>query len=150
MRFIQVWIYTEVGQLDRAEAFVSDLLDLSERHGFDAWRGLGTMQQGFIDALRLIGPPTASSELPARLSALAESVDMFRSLELKIYLTAFDGILGRRPLPPGISRRPAAVSTSACGSPKRPRCTSMTPNCCGCERALFSTLMLAQPVWATR
>ena len=95
VRFIQVWIYTEVGQLDRAEAFVSDLLDLSERHGFDAWRGLGTMQQGFIDALRLIGPPTASSELPARLSALAESVDMFRSLELKIYLTAFDGILGR-------------------------------------------------------
>ena len=95
VRFTQVWIHTEAGQLDRAEALVTDLLELSERHGFDVWRGLGTTQHGFIDALRLIGVPATDSELSARLATLAELVDMFRSSELKIYLTAFDGILGR-------------------------------------------------------
>jgi hypothetical protein len=94
--FIQVWAYTEADQLDRAEMLAAELVNLSDKHGFEAWRVLGATQQGCVRGLLMLGRKELDTQrLSACLEGLPELLDTWRSMELNIYLTAYDAILGR-------------------------------------------------------
>ena len=67
-RFVETWIRTDAGQLDHAGRVVADLLELAERHDFEHWRLIGSLQQA------IVGPwpqyvPTTSNLLCCRLTS---------------------------------------------------------------------------------
>ena len=86
----------EAGQLDRAAVLAADLTELAERHGFDHWRLVGATQQAAVSALAALGAddldPTA---LSAHIATITTFVDTLRTVEVNIYLTFYDAVLGR-------------------------------------------------------
>ena len=50
-RFVEIWLRTDAGQLDRAVVLAADLIEQAERHGFDHWRLMGATQQATVGAL---------------------------------------------------------------------------------------------------
>ena len=95
-RFVESWLRIEAGQLDRAAVLAADLSELAERHGFDHWRLAGATQQATVGALAALGAddldPTA---LAAHIATITTLLDTLRTLELNIYLTFYDAVLGR-------------------------------------------------------
>jgi class 3 adenylate cyclase len=95
-RFVDSWIRTEAGQLDRAAVLAADLTELAERHGFDIWRLAGATQQATVSALAALAAddldPTA---LSAQIAAMTTVLDTWRTLEVNLYLTFYDSVLGR-------------------------------------------------------
>jgi class 3 adenylate cyclase len=93
-RSMEVWLRIESGQVDRAAVVVADMIDEAERHGFDMWRLVGTTWQAAVSALAALdtGEPTTFAP---HISTLTTLLDGVRKLEVNIYTTVFDGILGR-------------------------------------------------------
>ncbi|HZA11851.1 MAG TPA: adenylate/guanylate cyclase domain-containing protein [Mycobacterium sp.] len=95
-RFVEIWIQIECGQLDRAALSVDELLDRSERYGFDQWRLVGATEQGIVHALASLptdgGEPTGLADHIATITSL---LDLMRALGLSIYLTFVDAFVAR-------------------------------------------------------
>jgi class 3 adenylate cyclase/tetratricopeptide (TPR) repeat protein len=95
-RFVEIWLRVEAGQFDRAAALVADLTDQAERHGLDFWQLVGATQQASISALAVIGADHVDpSRLSAHIAIMTTCVDTIRTLEVNIYLTFYDSVLGR-------------------------------------------------------
>jgi class 3 adenylate cyclase/tetratricopeptide (TPR) repeat protein len=95
-RFVETWILLESGQLDRAETLAAELIDLSERHGFDQWRLVAATQQSTIAAMKILDADDADpSELTAHITAASDHADMLLKLGLGIYATSFAAQRGR-------------------------------------------------------
>jgi predicted ATPase len=86
----------EAGQLDRAAVAAAELINEAERHGFDMWRPVGVAWQTAISALAAYGTgdvdPTA---LAAHIATFTTSLDALRVMEVNIFTTIYDGLLGR-------------------------------------------------------
>ena len=94
-RFVETWVRIEAGQLDRAETLVAELIDLSERHGFDQWRLVAATQQSTIAAMKVLDADVADlSALAAHITAAADHADMLLKLGLGIYATSFSAQIG--------------------------------------------------------
>jgi hypothetical protein len=70
------------------------MVDEAERHGFDMWRLAGATWQAAVEVLAALatGGPTA---LASHISTLTTFLDGLRKIDVNIYTTVFDGILGR-------------------------------------------------------
>jgi hypothetical protein len=95
-RSMATWLRIEAGQLDRAEIIAAELITEAERHGFDMWRLVGVTWQTTISAqaAHTIADvdPTA---LAAHIATITTSLDALRAMEVNMYTTIFDTILGR-------------------------------------------------------
>jgi len=94
--FVEAWIRTEAGQLERAAELVDEIVDLSERHGLDTSRLNGMTQQSTLRALTtLYANDIDRTALTAQIDALAGHLDNWRTRGVNLYRTYFDGVLGR-------------------------------------------------------
>jgi len=95
-RSMDAWLRVEAGQLDRAAVVAADMIDQAERHGFDLWRLMGVTWQAAVGGLAALDAddldPTA---LGSHIATITTLLDTLRTIEVNIYTTLFDGILGR-------------------------------------------------------
>ena len=95
-RMVEIWIRIEAGDLGHAARLVADLLSQAERDDFDAFRLFGLTQRSTVKALTVLGADAIDpTELSARLKSMTTFVDIWRAAEMNIYLTFYDGVIGR-------------------------------------------------------
>jgi tetratricopeptide (TPR) repeat protein len=96
-RFARIWLRIEAGQLDSAEVLVAELSNQAERHGLDVWRLAGAAEGGAVSALAALGAADQvdSTALAPHVAAMTTFVDTLRALQVNIYRTFFDSVLGR-------------------------------------------------------
>lgn len=95
-RFAETWLRIETGQLDRAAVLVADILGQAERHGFDTWRLAGATQQASVGSLAALGADNLDpAGLAAQIRTMTTLLDTWRTVGLLIYVTVYDGVLGR-------------------------------------------------------
>jgi class 3 adenylate cyclase len=92
--FIESWICVESGRLDRAAVLTAHLVELAQRHGFDAWLVMGATQRTAVAGLTALAADDVDA-LPRHIETLAALVNTWRAINLKIYLPMFDAVLGR-------------------------------------------------------
>jgi len=86
----------EAGQLDRAAVLAAEVSELAERHGFDFWRLYGATQRACVGGLASLDADNLDpATLAAHIATMTTLLDTLRTLEVNIYLTFFDAILGR-------------------------------------------------------
>jgi tetratricopeptide (TPR) repeat protein len=90
-RSMEVWLWIEAGRLDRAASTATELIATSEDHGFDMWRLVGEAWQAGVSALAALG----TSDLATPIDHLTTLLDELRAIEVNIFTTVYDGILGR-------------------------------------------------------
>ena len=95
-RFMDTWLRIESGQLDRAAVLAADLSELAERHGFDMWRLRGAFLQAVVGALATLGADHVDpTKLAAHIATMTTLLDTLRTLEVNMYSTFYDAVLGR-------------------------------------------------------
>jgi hypothetical protein len=95
-RFMESWLRIEAGQLDRAAALAADLREQAERHGFDQYRLAGASQEATVCALAaLAADDVDQTALAAHIATITTLLDTFRTLEVNMYSTFYDAVLGR-------------------------------------------------------
>ena len=95
-RFVEIWLRTDAGQLDRAVVLVADLIEQAERHGFDHWRLIGATQQATVGALAALGADHVDpAVLSTHIATLTTLLDTWRTVGLLIYVTSYDAVLAR-------------------------------------------------------
>ena len=69
---------------------------MAERHGFDFWRLYGAIWQAIVAGLAALGAERPDpTELSAHIATATTFLDTLRKLELNIYLSSLDAVLGR-------------------------------------------------------
>ncbi len=96
-RFMETWLRIETGQLDRAAVLAADLMEVAERHGFDLWRRRGAFLWAVVEALGgALSADDVDATIPAAdLATITMLLDSLRTLEMNMYSTFNDGVLGR-------------------------------------------------------
>lgn len=96
-RFMETWLRIETGQLDRAAVLAADLREVGERHGFDLWRRRGAFLWAVVEALGgALSADDVDATMPAAdLANITTLLDSLRTLEMNMYSTFYDGVLGR-------------------------------------------------------
>lgn len=95
-RCYEIWMRIEAGQLDRAQALVTELNAQAERHGFDFWVSIGVTQQATISALStLAGGEIDLNQLQAHIGMMTFIVRSWREAEARLFVTFYDGVLAR-------------------------------------------------------
>lgn len=92
--FIESWICVESGRLDRAAVLTANVVELAQRHGFDAWLVIGATQQAAVAGLAALAAGDADL-LSSHIETMTALVNTWRAIRLKIYLPMFDAVLGR-------------------------------------------------------
>ena len=92
--FIESWICVESGRLDRAAVLTANLVELAQRHGFDAWLVIGVTQQTAVAGLAALAAGDVDV-LSSHIETMTALVNTWRAIRLKIYLPMFDAVLGR-------------------------------------------------------
>ncbi|OBK18905.1 adenylate/guanylate cyclase domain-containing protein [Mycobacterium asiaticum] len=95
LRFAEVWMRMEAGQLDQASALTVEMIEDAQRHGFDQWRLRGTIQQAVVDAWTAFAEDGPSPAFSDRITYISGLVDDLRTADLNVYLTFFEGALAR-------------------------------------------------------
>ncbi len=95
LRFVEIWVRIEAGQLDGASSLAVDMVEDAQRHGFNQWRLRGTIQQAVADALATLAADGPSPAVDDRIANIVAWVDELRSADLNVYLTFFEGALAR-------------------------------------------------------
>ena len=94
-RSMDTWLRIEAGQLDRAAVLAADLIDEAERHGFDMWRLVGVTWRAAVSALAAHGAGDVDPSALAHIATFTTSLDALRAMEVNIYTTIYDAMLGR-------------------------------------------------------
>ncbi|HSS23106.1 MAG TPA: adenylate/guanylate cyclase domain-containing protein [Mycobacterium sp.] len=95
-RSMDAWLRVEAGQLDRAAVVAADMTNEAERHGFDVWRVTGATWQAAVGGLAALDADDVDpTDLGAHIATIAAFLDTLRTIEVNIYTTVFDGVLGR-------------------------------------------------------
>ena len=95
-RFVETWIRTDAGQLDHAGIVVADLLEQAERHDFEHWRLIGSLQQAIVGALAAIcADDVEPAVLSAHIAAVTALLETMRTTGLLTFVTSFDAVLAR-------------------------------------------------------
>lgn len=94
--FVESWICLETGRLDRAVVRTTEVVELGQRHGFDAWLLIGATQRASATAhVTLAATTPVDADVTAHIATLTALLDAWRALGFIIYSTAFDAILAR-------------------------------------------------------
>jgi class 3 adenylate cyclase len=95
-RSMDAWLRVEAGQLDRAAVVAADMINEAERHGFDVWRVAGATWQAAVGALAALDSDDLDpTDRAAHIATITAFLDTLRTIEVNIYTTIFDGVLGR-------------------------------------------------------
>jgi class 3 adenylate cyclase len=93
---MEVWVGFEAGQLDRAAALAAEVSELAERCGFDLWLLYGATVRACVDGLASLSADKLDpTTLAAHIATITTLLDTWRTLELRMYVTFVDAILGR-------------------------------------------------------
>ncbi len=94
---IEIWLRREVGQLDRAQQLVTDMVERAERYGIDFWHALAsTLGQATVQAdITLHSDDLDPDQLSAQIEQLTQFTDFWRTLGLYAYQTQYDCVLGQ-------------------------------------------------------
>jgi class 3 adenylate cyclase len=95
-RSMDAWLRVEAGQLDRAAVVAADMINEAERHGFDVWRVAGATWQAAVGALAALDSDDLDpTDRAAHIATITAFLGTLRTIEVNIYTTIFDGVLGR-------------------------------------------------------
>ncbi|RZT25157.1 serine/threonine protein kinase [Mycobacterium sp. BK558] len=94
---LEVWMRRESGQLDRARAVVTDMVERAERYGIDFWHALGsTLGQATVEAdIALRAEHVDPDRVNTQIDLLTQFTDFWRSLGLFAYQTQYDCVIGQ-------------------------------------------------------
>ena len=93
---LEIGMWIEAGQIDRAAVLAADLSELGERHGFDVWRLAGAGLQACVGGLTAIAADSVDPRaLEGHIATLTALLDTFRVVEANLFTTLFDAVLGR-------------------------------------------------------
>jgi class 3 adenylate cyclase/tetratricopeptide (TPR) repeat protein len=96
VRFVEIWLHVETGELDRAAVMAADVTEVGERLGLEILRLFGATWQATIRVLvALNADPPDPDALSAHIATMSDLVDSLRAVELNEYVTYFGGVLGR-------------------------------------------------------
>jgi class 3 adenylate cyclase/tetratricopeptide (TPR) repeat protein len=96
VRFAEIWVCIEAGQLDRAAVLAAELTEQAEGYGFDLWRLWGTTEQASVRGLAALGADDPDpAELSAHVTTITTLLDTWRTVELNAYRTFFIAVVGR-------------------------------------------------------
>jgi class 3 adenylate cyclase len=94
--FMDCWMCIESGQLERAAALSAEMIEQAERHDFDLWRLIAATQQAAASALAALATDDLDpAELSSHIDALTGLLDTWGAIELNLYRTYFDAVVGR-------------------------------------------------------
>jgi class 3 adenylate cyclase len=85
----EVWLNAELGLLDEAEGALAQLVEISERHGFDQWSIVGITQREVVSGYRLLaGEPTGDGRaaLSRHAAALGSYLAMWKLVEQWVFV----------------------------------------------------------------
>jgi class 3 adenylate cyclase len=95
-RSMETWLRVEAGQLARAALVAAEMSNEAERHGFDMWRLVGAHWQAVVGALAALDAGDLEpTDLEVQIATITTFLDTLRTIEVNIYTTIHDGILGR-------------------------------------------------------
>lgn len=104
---LEVLMRIEAGQLERAAEIAAVLAADGERHGFDSWTMVGAAQQTCVAALASVAARlTDHAVLAQHVAAITGFVDAWRALQVRCWITSYDGFLARLLL---VAGQPAAA-----------------------------------------
>jgi class 3 adenylate cyclase len=92
----EIWIRCEAGQLERARAVAVQMIEQSERHGFDYWQRFGATEQCAIDARVLLANTARDpAALSAHIATMSLIQDTLRRIGVEAYRPINDAVIGR-------------------------------------------------------
>jgi hypothetical protein len=92
----EIWIRCEAGQLDRARTVAVQMIEHSERHGFDYWQRFGALEQCAIDARVLLASPDRDpAALSAHITTMTQIQDALRRIGVEAYRPLNDALIGQ-------------------------------------------------------
>ena len=121
----------EAGQFDRAGELVTDMIERSERYGFDFWQMFGMTEQSLVQAIRLMNAreqTIPTDGLSAQIDAMNQWIELWRSLGLVAYQTHYDCVLAQLLIAAGRLDEARARINTALGIADEPGCTSTMQN----------------------
>lgn len=96
VRFVEIWLLLEAGELDRARAVAADLTEMGERHGLKIIRLFGGTWEAAVEALGAANDATAApSVLSQQIDTLSTHLGTLRTLEVNEFVHFFDTVIGR-------------------------------------------------------
>jgi class 3 adenylate cyclase/tetratricopeptide (TPR) repeat protein len=95
-QWLEIVMRIEAGQFHRAAVLAADLTDLGERHGFDESRLYAATGQAAVGGLAALGADDVDQTVvAAHITTMTELLDTWRTAGLLMYVTFYDGVLGR-------------------------------------------------------
>ncbi len=92
----EIWIRCEAGQPDRARTVACQMIELSERHGFDYWQRFGALEQCAIDARVLLASADRDpAALSAHIATMTAIQDTLRRIGVEAYRPINDALIGQ-------------------------------------------------------
>ena len=96
VRFVEIWLRLETGELERAAAVAAEVTEMGDRHGLKIIRLFGTTWQASVDAVGALAVDHPdSSVLAQHIRTMTDRVDTLRSVEVNEFVTFFDSVIGR-------------------------------------------------------
>ena len=93
--FVEIWVRLEAGEIEEAANLVTRLRQLSQQSGLDLWQWVGRTEHNTVKALTALNAGADAATLLAAADKVALHVDSSRMMQLNIYLTFKDAIIGR-------------------------------------------------------
>jgi class 3 adenylate cyclase/tetratricopeptide (TPR) repeat protein len=92
----EIWIRCESGQLDRARTVAVQMIEQSERHGFDYWQRFGALEQCAIDARVLLASTDRDpAALSAHITTMTQIQDALRRIGVEAYRPINDALIAQ-------------------------------------------------------
>jgi class 3 adenylate cyclase len=95
---MEIWVRTEAGQYDHARALVAELIEKSDRYGFDLlyWQLLGATEQAMVEGRASLasGNPDRTA-LSAQIETLTQIIDVWRAVGANTNRPFYWCLLGR-------------------------------------------------------
>lgn len=96
VRFVQIWLHIEAGELDRAAAVAADVTEIATRLGLEILALFGATWQASIRVLVALEAAAPEPDvLSTHVATMTELVDGLRAVELNEFVTYFGGVLAR-------------------------------------------------------
>jgi hypothetical protein len=114
VRFVEIWLRLEAGEIERAAAVATDLTQMGERHGLKIIRLFGITWEAAVEARGKLGDANAEpNDLSQCIVTMTDRVDTLRSLEVNEFVVFFDSVVARLLIADGQSDRARAGLDSA-------------------------------------
>ena len=94
-QWLASWMWSEAGQLDRADDLVARINRSSARHGFDNWELIGATHMAALEGARLLRSDADNARaLADQGEAIANLIQLWEAVGLRVFLTYYMTIGG--------------------------------------------------------